>query len=217
MSGMGAPFPSASSSSRWSGSDFGVVTAKSTWLSSEGTYRNLFEQNFTISATIGNPTSVVLSDSPGLSLSEWFGEDNGHLVVLMFAWAYALSARWTEILPRASPIEYTANQAPWTARAVSSEGMVVELGEVAGEAARWWAAVLAPGEGWKAAILHNRWRFLSPWSVAKEFSKTNIFLAGPSSHISSASSTPASFKTALKYIEDYSILHNADRERVVRP
>ena len=198
--------------------DSGLVTAKSTWLSSEEHCRNhLFEQTFKMTATIGSPTSIVLSDDPDLSLFEWFGKDDGHLVVLMFAWAYALSARWAEIIPRASPIEYTANQAPWTADVVSSEGanngrsMVVELGERTDEAARWWAAILAPGEGWKAAIPHERWRLLSPWSVAKEFNKVNIFLAGSSSYISSHSPTPASFETALKYIEDYSILHSADR------
>lgn len=140
----------------------GLVIAKSTWLSSEGECTDpLFEQTFTMPATIGKATSVVLSASTGLSLSEWFGEDSGHLVVLVFAWAYALSARWAEIISRASPMEYTADQAPWADRADSCGGadggpMVVELGEVSGEAARWWVAVLAPGQGWRAAIPHER-------------------------------------------------------------
>jgi len=135
----------------------------------------------------------------------------------MFAWVYALSARWVEIILRASPIEYTANQAPWTAITVSNEGtdngrpMMVELGELVGEAARWWAAVLAPGEGWKAVMPHEGWRLLSPWSVVKESNKTNVSLVGSSSHMSSHSLTLASFETALKYIEDYSIFHNADK------
>lgn len=170
-----------------------------------------------MSATTGRPTSIVLSDRPDLSLSGWVCGDDGHLVVLMLAWAYALSARWTEIIHRASPVEYTASKASWEAPTASSEGasdggyMVVEVGEVTGEAARWWAAVLAPGEGWKAAIPHERWRLLSPWSVTKDLSEARIALSGSPSRVSSHPPTPASFETALKYIEDYATLHNADR------
>jgi hypothetical protein len=198
--------------------DSGLVTAKSIWSSSEEHCSHpLFEQTLMITAAIGKPISIILLDDPDLSLCEWFGKDDGHLVVLMFAWAYALSARWAEIIPRASPIEYTASQAPWTTDAVFEEGgengipMVVELGELTGEAARWWAAVLAPGEGWKAALPHERSRLLSPWSVSKDLKYIGISLAGSSSHMSSHSVTPASFETALKYIEDYSVLHGADR------
>ena len=81
-------------------------------------------------ATIGKPTPVILSDDLDLSLFEWFGKDEGgHLVVLMFAWAYTLSARWAEIAPRASPIEYTANEASWIPDSGDDrQSIVVELG-----------------------------------------------------------------------------------------
>ncbi|KAH6973782.1 hypothetical protein BKA56DRAFT_491798 [Ilyonectria sp. MPI-CAGE-AT-0026] len=78
--------------------------------------------------------------------------------------------------------------------------MVVELGNLTGEAARWWAAVLAPGEDWKAAIPHERWRLLSPWSVTKDFNKVEILLTGSLTYSHPHSPTPASFQTALKYI-----------------
>lgn len=165
--------------------DSGLVTAKSTWISSEGRC-NIppFEQTFQMAAAIGKPTLTVLADNSDLTLFDWFGKDDGHLVVLIFAWAYALSARWAESIPRASPIEYTPSQAPWIARQVSCEAaengkpLVVELGNLTGDAARWWAAVLAPGEGWTAAIPHERWRLISPWSVTKESSSIPIFLTG---------------------------------------
>lgn len=199
--------------------DSGLVTAKSTWISSEGHCDvPIFEQTFQIAAAIGKPTSTVLADNSDLTVFEWFGKDDGHLVVLIFAWAYALSARWAEIIPRVSPVEYTSSQAPWTAHQVSDEEaengrpMVVELGNVTDEAARWWAAVLAPGEGWRAAIPHERWRLLSPWSVTKESNSIPISLTGSLSHTNSHSATPASFKAALHYIEDYSALHNANTQ-----
>lgn len=171
-----------------------------------------------MTATIGKPILTVLIDDPDLSLFECFGKDDGHLVVLMFAWAYALSARWKEIIPRASPMEYTTRQAPWIAYLVFStatdngKSMVVELGKLTGEATRWWAAVLAPGEGWRTAIPYERWRPFSPWSVIKEFNDVEIFLTGSLSHTNSYVKTPASFEMALKYIEDYSRLHSANTQ-----
>jgi hypothetical protein len=198
--------------------DSGLVTAKSTWISDEG-HCNIpaFEQTYQIPATIGKPTSTVLADNPDLTLFEWFGKDDGHLVVLFYAWAYALSARWAEIIPRASPIEYTTSQAPWVTNEVSGEAaengkpMVVELGKLTGEAARWWAAILAPGEGWRAAIPHQRYRLLSPWTVTKE-SNNPIFLTGSLTHTSLSSPTPASFEAALQYIEAYSAFHGTDTQ-----
>ncbi|KPM35998.1 hypothetical protein AK830_g10567 [Neonectria ditissima] len=195
----------------------GLVTAKSTWLPSECNIP-VFDQTFQMVATIGRATSVVLTDNPDLSFPEWFGKHDGHLVVLTFAWAYVLSARWAEIIPRASPPEYTTNQAPWTTHPVSNEAtengqpMMVELGNLTNEEARWWAAVLAPGEGWKAAIPHHRWRLLSPWSVTKEFSNTSIILTGSLSNTNSCSPTPASCEVALKYIEHYTKLHSASSQ-----
>lgn len=128
----------------------------------------------------------------------------------MLAWAYALSVLWAEIIPRAS-MEYTASQAPWilnsdpSKRAEDDEHMNVELEDLSGEAARWWAAVLSTGEGWKATIPHHRWRLLSPWSITKD---TKIVLSGSHSPISPSSPTSVCFKTALKYIDDYTKLHN---------
>jgi hypothetical protein len=190
------------------------VTAKSTWASSGGHCDIItIKQTFQIAVAIGKPTITVLVDNPDLTLFEWFGKDDGHLAVLTFAWAYALSARWAEIITRASPIEYTASQAHWTLRQGSGHAtgneMVIELGNLTGEAARWWAAVLAPGEGWKAAIPHERWQLLSPWSVVRESSNVTISISGSPRHTNSFPTIPASFESALQYIEDYSTLHNA--------
>ena len=198
--------------------DSGLVTANSTWISSEG-HCNIpaFEQTFQIAAAIGKPTSTALADHLDLMPFEWFGKDDGHHVVLIFAWAYVLSARWSEILPRASPIEYITTQAPWIAQQVSGEAgkndrpMVVDLGNLTGEAARWWEAVLAPGEGWRAAMPHERWRLLSPWSVTKE-STIPIFLTGSLIQNNSYPPTAASFEAELQYIGDYSAFHGASTQ-----
>ncbi|KAF5019750.1 hypothetical protein F66182_8235 [Fusarium sp. NRRL 66182] len=197
----------------------GVVTAKSSWSSSEGDCDiPAFEQTFQVPVTTGKPTSTILTEDLDLSLFEWFGKRDGHLVVLMFAWAYALSARWAELIPRASPMEYTTSQASWATQTAFDESngnggsMIVELGKPTEEAARWWAAVLAPGEGWKVSIPHERCRLLSPWSVTKDFNNISIVLAGPLGYMSSDPTSAASFDTALRYINEYSQLHNASTQ-----
>lgn len=199
--------------------DSGLVTAKSTWTSSDADCdAPLFELTFRMVATIGQPTSIVIAYNSDLSFSEWFGRDDGHLVVLILAWSYALSVRWAEIIPQASPLEYTTSQAPWIGYPVSNEvieggqHMVVDLGNITSEAARWWAAVLAPGEGWKAALPHDRWRRLSPWSVTKQLDNVGISITGSVSETNSHATSAASFETALKYIEQYSTLHNANSQ-----
>ncbi|KAF4999066.1 hypothetical protein FDECE_11625 [Fusarium decemcellulare] len=197
----------------------GLVVAKSTWISSEGHCDiPAFEQTFRLVVSTGKPTSIILENNSDLSLHKWFGKDDGHVVVLTLAWAYALSARWAEMIPRACPIEYTTNQAAWVSRSLSheaannAESMVVDLRNMTGEALRWWAAVLAPEEGWKAIIPHERWKLLSPWSITKEFKNANILLTSSSSPLSCHSSTPASFHTALEYIEDYTAFHGANTQ-----
>lgn len=89
---------------------------------------------------------------------------------------------------------------------------MVELGNLTAEAVRWWAAVLAPGEGWRSAIPHERWQLLSPWSVTKEFDNVTLFLTSSASHTHAHSPTPASFEAALQYIEAYSALHSANTQ-----
>ncbi|EKJ76091.1 hypothetical protein FPSE_03723 [Fusarium pseudograminearum CS3096] len=187
--------------------DSGLVTAKSTWISRGNCDSPEFGQILQMTLTIGKPTSVVLTDDPELCLSEL---GDGHLVVLILAWAYALSVRWAEIIPRAS-MEYTSSQAPWTVHSDPSKvdkHMVVELGELSGEEARWWAAVLSTGEDWKATIPDHRWCLLSPWSIAKNFNNTKLVLSGTHSPMTLTSPTSVCFKTALKYIDDYTKIHN---------
>lgn len=68
-----------------------------------------------------------------------FGEDGGQISVLTLAWAYVLSARWSEIIPGAAAIEYTDNLAVLSEcsdTSVESEEPVIDLGVATDEAVR---------------------------------------------------------------------------------
>ncbi|RDL41743.1 uncharacterized protein BP5553_01722 [Venustampulla echinocandica] len=61
-------------------------------------------------------------------------------------------------------ILYLAPEANWIYERAekSADKLHIDLGNVNDNAARWWAAILAPGEGWRAEITRNAtvYRFL---------------------------------------------------------
>ncbi|KAG6089462.1 hypothetical protein E4U30_008374, partial [Claviceps sp. LM220 group G6] len=71
--------------------------------------------------------------------------DSGHICLLMLAWAYVLSQRWTELVPGAEAIKYTESSAALSLSdsvggVVQTDDPVVDLGVATDEAVRWWAA-----------------------------------------------------------------------------
>jgi hypothetical protein len=47
----------------------------------------------------------------------------------------------------------------------SLDELVVDLGDVDENAARWWAAILTTGEGWRADIIRDGIVYQLPWSI----------------------------------------------------
>ncbi|KAG6023119.1 hypothetical protein E4U40_004170 [Claviceps sp. LM458 group G5] len=88
---------------------------------------------------------------------------------------------------------------------------VVDLGVVTDEAVRWWAAVLAPGEGWVARIRHRGEDLRSPWSVSLQFSK-NLTLTCRKTLSREGHGPPPSFSAAVQYIADYTKYHGIEDE-----
>ncbi|KAJ3454221.1 hypothetical protein MRS44_018115 [Fusarium solani] len=193
----------------------GLLTATSTWIPTSGCCgMPAFEQRFQVTPSIGKPTTILTTTDSNIPLQKWFGKEDSHLTVLVLAWAYVLSARWTSMISSAAPLEYTTSQAKWagTHRISKAEGsVIVQLGSVSDEAARWWAAILAPGQGWKASIPHKRYRLLSPWAVFLDATYP-ILLSSASEPASPALGTCPSFEAAAQYIAEYSALHAASEQ-----
>ena len=165
-----------------------------------------FEQRLDISVSVNRPTSLVLRDGSDhtSNYSTWFDREDNHLSVLILAWAYILSARWAELMPE-STVRYTDSQAKWNGDE-SANSIVVDIGDVNEERARWWAAILAPGEGWQADITSGQDRYRSPWSIAFQGGQ-NFVLSCRQSPLS-RDSTVVSFRTALCFLSDYCTLHD---------
>ena len=135
--------------------------------------------------------------------------------ILFFAWAYILSARWAELISGAhSPTYNKASQPPSLAAADDDverpEHVVVEVGNVDEDAARWWEAVLSgvSDSSWAASIHNDKGAILcSPWSIRRTKSEM-VFIVSPK-HTSPSSTPfyPASFRTATRYLSEYCRLH----------
>lgn len=144
-----------------------VARGTSTWNTSYGPCElPSFERQLDFTVCSRRPKHIHLKSS---SRPLQVGEDadhSGHLTVLFFAWAYLLSARWSEVMP--------GGRISFTERATDHAGLdsihyvpkEEDEKETSNEALRWWAAILDPGGGWEATIAVGRNKYSSPWSAS---------------------------------------------------
>lgn len=149
-------------------------------------------------------------------------QENGNcLAILIFAWSYILSARWVEMQQTSGKFAaqsndrmvYLCDQVGW--RDDTSESLLgtidVNLGDACIDAVRWWAAILAKGEGWRAEIERNGNVYRSPWSTTSNSADHQFRLTRASTSQSSFDSvlSPPSSEVALGYLTDFCLHHNA--------
>lgn len=161
-----------------------------------------FQQFHEIIVTTFKPRKVSLTEEPDIDYSQWFGGQGCHITVLILAWAYILSYRWTETIPGAEPIRYT-NSRPESVP--NHEKVTVNLGDVSADAARWWEAVLAPRQGWLATVDSGHEVLYSPWSIRLP-SRHKLSVSYSAS--GSATGSVATFSTALRYLGDYCAIYD---------
>jgi len=198
-----------------------LAKGKSLWRTSHGSCDlPSFEHNFFIPIASDRPVTIELSDlqksAPASSL--WLLEDdNNHIAVLVLAWTYILSARWAAIIPGVSGPQYSHSQAEWNLHPSSDEEnppnyfdrVVINLGDVDDDAARWWAAILSPERGWGLSITSDKGHILySPW-YTKLVSDQKLTLSRCAKSQQLSSQYPAaSFSAALAYLSSYCEFHN---------
>ncbi|KAL1982515.1 hypothetical protein VTN96DRAFT_1240 [Rasamsonia emersonii] len=168
---------------------------------------------------VQHPTRCILEE--GTAFSSWQGVqglpddavDGNYLAILVLAWAYILSARWLEMQqstwslkgtsPICNPVRYLEPRAQWADSLSQNQTdcIDIDLGTVDGSAARWWAAILAPGEGWCASITHDGQVYRSPWSVSVTSSRP-LSLRGIINHPDNESSPPSA-ADALRFLSEF--------------
>lgn len=102
-----------------------------------------FRQPVRIKVAAKKPVSLSMSEptEDRNTVFPCFIRDQDYISVLMLAWAYILSSRWTEIMPGTCSLAYTDSQAISQQNATVSQGnenfISVQLGHVSPEEARW--------------------------------------------------------------------------------
>lgn len=189
------------------------ATGSSSWATTIASFGHddlaQFRQLHEIVVTRSKPTLVSLTKVPDIDFSQWFGGQGCHITILILAWTYILSARWTEIIPGAEPIRYT-NIRPDRSR--EYDKLTVDLGNVSGDAERWWEAVLAPRQGgWLATVNSESKVLRSPWSIRLP---PRTYLEVSNTESAPATGAVAPFSTALRYLADYCATYDlADQSR----
>jgi hypothetical protein len=141
-----------------------------------------FTQRLEIEVAVSRPTvlSIAGSKQKDFIYPPWFARtDTYYVPILILAWAYILAARWTELLEEDCILIYTDSEAKHEVDLSEHPSdnwdvLNVDIGDASTEEARWWAAVLAPGQGWQSVLDggHN----LSPWSI---FLDSSFFAIAP--------------------------------------
>ncbi|KAK2594298.1 hypothetical protein QQS21_008004 [Conoideocrella luteorostrata] len=143
------------------------------------------------------------------------GSKSNHIPVLMLAWAYILSARWAELIPGARAPDYSNHGDQLNAsnglRGLydGEDSVVVDVGNVDEDAARWWTAVLSADGGWDATVRSNTGFILyAPWSIRIEQGPAFLISANvqSGSHVTNCRS--ASFSDAIRYLSEYCSLYD---------
>jgi hypothetical protein len=161
---------------------------------------------------VGNDTATPFTFAED-TFSSWngIGEENctgaNYLGILAIGWCYVLSAQLVEMQGEKASMQYTDSKAGYNNEGLqySSKVHVVDVGEVDESVARWWSAILAQNEGWKAIVRRTpRREFLAPWSVSRTCeTRLSVKYRG----FSSSDLTPLSSERAFEAIVGFARLH----------
>jgi hypothetical protein len=186
------------------------ATGFSTWTSVRANCTSKlpsFQQYLRVKVAVEQPNLLMIpknGEKKGIC-AQFAARDSSYLSVLVLAWSYILSARWTETLPGSCAINYTQAKPTQTLgmdeHIASKDTIEILLVDAEFEEVRWWAAVLAPGQGWKAQMGSHETEYMSPWSVNLQ-ADCRFVLRHAAGDLPSFAQA-AKFKNASRYLEKF--------------
>ncbi|KAJ5350606.1 hypothetical protein N7541_008333 [Penicillium brevicompactum] len=163
----------------------------------------------------GNCVPVELD---GEVFSTWIGTkeeastNSNYISILTLGWCYILSARLIELRGAGATLSYTDSETQFesdnTVESPTST-CVVDLGEVDDDIVRWWSAILAPNQGWKAILLNEDYedshKHIAPWSISRQCA--TFFSIKHKKPDSNVVSTPMSAQRAFEALSEFALSH----------
>ncbi|KAJ5917497.1 hypothetical protein N7466_011051 [Penicillium verhagenii] len=131
--------------------------------------------------------------------------------IISLAWAYILSSRLVESQQQqGADISYTSSTAIWQHHDIEDMTAVeIEIGEVDESTARWWAAILAPRQGWRTFLLKKEDEaYYSPWSLSLDKGpEFRVVWHDNRTHCPISAVSPPSSQTAMRLLAQFCLLH----------
>lgn len=185
------------------------MQASSTWKLTGNSDCETTEKERTTDALLKIGTSVAIPYSfNGGVFGSWIGTTEekscgpNYLGILTIGWYYILSARLVEIQGDGASMEYTTSKV-----AHYPQTDTIDVGEVDETIARWWYAILAPHEGWKAIVKRtSNKEFLAPWAVSRTCE--TCFTVNQKISSSIWVYTPLTSSEAFEALAKFALLHN---------
>ncbi|KAJ5923984.1 hypothetical protein N7466_008171 [Penicillium verhagenii] len=133
---------------------------------------------------------------------------SNYIGILTLGWCYILSARLVELRGKGAVLRYTQSKAEYDNGTSSRcpNTPFLDIGEVDGDVARWWSAILAPGEGWEAIVTREPHDFLAPWSISRKCASS--FFIKDQTFSSDSNFAPLSSERAFKALAAFAIFHD---------
>lgn len=191
-------------------------TASSTWKLMENSDCNLLKEEITKPAWVQIGTASTIPYSfRGEVFSRWLGmtteTDAGpnYLGILAIGWCYVLSAKLVEMQGGGAVMRYTSSLAKCLSESPPispEETHFIDIGEADERVIRWWSAILAKCEGWKAIVKDDtRDEFVAPWSGSRTC-ETSFTIKGKCGL--SLVQEPLSSDDAFDALLEFTLLHN---------
>lgn len=191
-------------------------TASSTWRLMENSGCDALKKEMTKPAWVQIGTASTIPYSfRGKVFSDWVGmttEKNtgpNYLGILAIGWCYILSAQLVEMQGGSAVMRYTSSLADCLGESPSSppeEAHYIDVGEADERVVRWWSAILAKREGWKAIVKDDTDdEFVAPWSGSRTCETSFIIKRRGDLPLVQA---PLSSDDAFYALLDFALLHN---------
>ncbi|KAI2832449.1 hypothetical protein CBS133816_1536 [Aspergillus niger] len=149
--------------------------------------------------------------------SEEHSDGPNYLGILALGWCYVLSARLVEMRGGESSMQYTSFQTEYSDESLPnvSQAHIVDIRKVDKSVARWWSALLALNEGWKARVKQTpQGDFQAPWSVSRTC-ETQFSIKYKGAPSSNHDLVPLSSGSAFEALVEFARLHGLQSQFLI--